>query len=116
MFITTVSYGRVRGKARQYPYWQACLYEYKPRKKDGELIARLVKTIGPAFRSERKAEIVAKNYATDNDIFYNRYIRQNYVLPEEMRDYMAKAKEVYREVVEIDQMEAIPLYLELAGY
>lgn len=111
--VATVSYGRVRGRARRYPYWQACLYEYRPRKSDGKLIARLVSTISKPYRSEMKAINVAKTYAADYDIFYDRYVRQNYDVSEEIKDCMDKIKEIYKECTEVNQYELIPLYLEV---
>lgn len=74
--VTTVSYGRVRGRAKQYPYWQACLYEFRPRKSDGKMTAWLVGTIGAAYRSEAKATLDAVNYAQANNILYHSCVRQ----------------------------------------
>lgn len=89
MFVTTVSYGRVRGKARQYPYYQACLYEYRPRKRDNVLIAKLISTIGEAYRSTHKAEVIARQYALENDYDFDYYVRQNSYAPPNLQKKFA---------------------------
>ena len=76
MKVTTVSYGRVKGKAAQYPYWQACLYEFRPRKSDGKMTAWLIGTVGTAYRSVNKATLEAIDYACKNNIKYVPGVRQ----------------------------------------
>ena len=39
-FCVTVSYGRVRGRARQYPYFEPCIYKTHLTK-DGRLLWKL---------------------------------------------------------------------------
>ena len=76
MQVVTVSYGRVKGRAANWPYWQACLYEFRPRKSDGKMCAWLVGTVGEAYRSVTKATLDAVNYAEANNITFHPKVRQ----------------------------------------
>lgn len=63
--VVTVCYRVVRGKAKQYPYWGAKVYETAPRKSDGLLTFRPVEELGPNRRSERLAYQDAREYAKE---------------------------------------------------
>lgn len=70
----TVSYGKVKGKAREYQYWQPAVYEVKPLK-DGTLVWRYKYHTGTARRSEKLATQDALNLAKEKGIEYRKGIR-----------------------------------------
>ena len=59
--IITVSYGKVVGKARRFPYFQPAIYEVQ-QLKNGKTVYKYVNHIGTARRSYNKAENDAQNY------------------------------------------------------
>jgi len=59
--IITVSYGKVRGKAKQYRYWQPVIYE-EHKTRDGRIIYKYVSHVGIARRSYNLAKIDAQSY------------------------------------------------------
>ena len=61
MYVITTSYGKVRGKAKNYPYFQAALYTDK-QLKNGRYVWFYVCHLGRAYRSIRLATIAAKNF------------------------------------------------------
>lgn len=73
--VVTVSYGRVKGKAKSYPYYQPCIYrEYT--KKNGEKVWKLYRVLGIARRSYKLAEMDALDFCDEYDCEYRRGIRQ----------------------------------------
>ena len=73
--VITVSYGRVAGKAKSYPYHQPCVYrEYT--KKNGEKVWKLWRVLGIARRSYRLAERDALEFCSDYRCDYKSGIRQ----------------------------------------
>lgn len=75
MNIITISYGRVRGKAKNYPYFQPCMYE-EYTTKDGRKVWKLSKVLGRARRSIRLAEKDALSYCKEYNVLYKSGIRQ----------------------------------------
>lgn len=75
MKIITVSYGRVSGKAKNYPYYQPCMYEAYTTK-DGRRVWKLSKVLGIARRSQRLAREDAMKYCRQYNLGYEVGIRQ----------------------------------------
>jgi hypothetical protein len=73
----TIGNGRVKGKAKKYPYYQACEYEAVARKSDGKMTWRFLNTRAVARRSIRLAEQDAREYGAANGIPYLPGVRQN---------------------------------------
>jgi len=74
--IVTVSYGRVRGRARNYQYWEPAIYQLGFRK-NGKAVWLLDHlTNYRARRSYTLAEQDAKQYAQDNSLEYLSEVRQ----------------------------------------
>lgn len=63
MQCVTVSYGKVKGEAAKYPYWQPALYETQARKSDGVVTWRYVCHLGRARRAHHLATQDAKEHA-----------------------------------------------------
>lgn len=61
----TVSYGRVRGKAAQYPYFQPCRY-VAHRRRDGVMVWTLDAVLATPRRSTRLATEDAMSYVTED--------------------------------------------------
>jgi hypothetical protein len=72
----TVSYGRVKGVAKQYRYVQACEYRTGTLQ-DGTVVWKLVGTCGIARRSDRLAELDAREVARERDCRFLAGIRHN---------------------------------------
>lgn len=75
MKCITISYGRVKGKAKNYPYYQPCMYEQYITK-DGRKVWKLYKVLGTAHRSERLAREDAMKYCRQYHLAYESGIRQ----------------------------------------
>lgn len=71
----TVSYGRVKGKASQYQYFEPCIYQ-QHQTKDGRKLWKLDRNCGGARRSLKLAEKDALELASDYNIPFLRGIRQ----------------------------------------
>lgn len=71
----TISYGRVRGTAKNYTYHQPCIYE-EYITKDGRKVWKLHSVVGIARRSFRLAKEDAKKIAYEEKIPYLSGIRQ----------------------------------------
>lgn len=71
----TVSYGKVRGAAKRWRYWQPAVYEHY-LSKDGLLKWKYVCHIGTARRSERLATEDALEYAEKKGREFLEGIRQ----------------------------------------
>jgi hypothetical protein len=74
-----VSYGKVKGSASRWPYFQAALYETRARK-DGVVTWRYVAHYGSARRSPQLAEHDARTLATENGIPFLTEIRHNKIV------------------------------------
>lgn len=77
MKCITVSYGRVRGRARRFQYWQPAVYR-EGRTKSGKLVWKLHSL--PDFvarRSYRLAEQDAKAWGVGIGLPYFEHIRHN---------------------------------------
>lgn len=74
MKIATVGYGDVRGRAKQYPYYQAKVYRDHVTR-DGRRVWAHPETVAPARRSAAKAERDARQYAQAAGIAYEAGIR-----------------------------------------
>jgi hypothetical protein len=72
----TVTYGRVKGSAKKYPYYQAATY-YEHVTKDGRSVWWLENVIAGTFRSRDLAVKHAKDKAVEHGIPYLENIRQN---------------------------------------
>jgi hypothetical protein len=72
----TVSYGRVKGVAKQYRYVQACEYRTGILR-DGTRVWKLVGTCGIARRSDRLAEDDAREVARERDCRFLVGVRHN---------------------------------------
>jgi hypothetical protein len=71
----TVSYGRVKGKAKQFAYHQPCLYqEYQT--KSGSRVWKLVQPLGRARRSRKLAIEDASYFCHECEVPYIENIRQ----------------------------------------
>lgn len=75
MQCVTVSYGQVRGKAKQYPYFQPAVYETATRK-DGTAVWKYLHHAGEAHRSASLAEADAKDLADRLGVPYLPDVRQ----------------------------------------
>ena len=75
----TVSYGRVRGIAKNYPYHQPCIYEeyiIQTGENKGKKVWKLVRTAGPARRSLNIVYRDVKNLSKQLNIPFIEGIRQ----------------------------------------
>jgi hypothetical protein len=79
MFCVTVSYGIVRGKAKQYQYYQAAIYRAVPRK-DGILTWRHLYHTGTARRSAKLAEQDAMEIALEKGYPYVPNVRHGLIV------------------------------------
>lgn len=79
MQCITISYGKVKGKAKEYRYIQPALYEAKHRK-DGVLTWRYLHHLGIARRSDKLAEKDAQEFANEYKIPLLKGIRHNMVV------------------------------------
>lgn len=76
MNCVTVSYGRVRGRAKNYPYHQPAEYRMKSLS-SGRVVWEYVGHLGTARRSLRLAEEDAKAYARSNKLLFIPGVRHN---------------------------------------
>lgn len=76
MKCVTVSYGKVTGKAKNYPYFQPALYK-TAKLKNGKFVWKYCGHLGTARRSVNKATNDAKEYAKDKLIAYIDGVRNN---------------------------------------
>lgn len=74
-YCVTVSYGRVRGKARNYPYFQPCIYG-EHITKDNRKVWKLNRVLGIARRSANLAKKDALEIAKNRNIPFINGIRQ----------------------------------------
>ena len=68
MTAITVSYGQVKGRAKQYPYYQPAIYEPRSRK-DGVVTWRYVKHVGTPRRYVTLAERDARERVCEDTVF-----------------------------------------------
>ncbi len=78
----TVSYGRVRGKAKNYPYFEPAVY-FAKRTKDGIVKWVLDYSCGGARRSARLAEQDARAIAAEKNIPFIFGVRQYHPVAEQ---------------------------------
>ena len=76
MYCYTVSYGKVRGKAKQYPYYQTAMYQQYVTK-DCRCIWKYIRHCDRAYRSYNKAEKLTKILSLQDNIPYIQGIRNN---------------------------------------
>lgn len=74
METVTISYGKVRGKANNYPYFQPALYE-KKKLKNGKIVWSYVCHLGTARRSIKLAERDAINFASERNCSFQPKVR-----------------------------------------
>ena len=74
--VITVSYGKVSGKAKNYPYFQSALYEPSYIKSRDHFAYKLVGHLGTARRSYKLAKQDAENYAKERNCLFKEGIRQ----------------------------------------
>lgn len=74
METVTVSYGRVMGKAKNYPYFQPALYE-KKKLKNGKIVWSYVCHLGTARRSVKLAEKDAIKFASERNCSFQFNVR-----------------------------------------
>jgi len=72
----TVSYGKVKGKAKQYQYRQPARYERK-KLKNGKTVWAYVGHMGTARRSPDLATKDARRIAEENNLLFVRGVRHN---------------------------------------
>jgi hypothetical protein len=65
ILAVAVSYGEVRGKAKEYPYFQPTLYRARARKRDGIPTWRHIRHLGVARRSRNLAEKDARDFSEE---------------------------------------------------
>jgi hypothetical protein len=75
----TVSYGKVKGSASRWPYFQAALYETRARK-DGVVTWRYLSHHATPRRSPQLAEADARTLATEHGIPFLAEIRHNKIV------------------------------------
>jgi hypothetical protein len=75
----TVSYGRVRGRARKWRYWEPAIY-HEYQLKDGRIVWKLERACGGARRSERLAENDAHEVAKAENIPFLDGIRHGHTI------------------------------------
>lgn len=80
----TQTYGKVKGTAAQYPYFQPAIYEVA-QLKSGSLVWKYVNHIGTARRSVLLAIEDAKAYAAEIGCQYIPEVRQWKAIVEESR-------------------------------
>lgn len=74
MKCITVSYGQVKGKARDYPYFQPAIYESYTTK-DGRKLWKYIKHIGVARRSVKLCEKDTVDLSRKLDLLYIKKVR-----------------------------------------
>lgn len=91
MYMVTVSYGQVTGKAKSYPYYQPALYKATFIKSRNHWAWVKIAHLGRARRSEKLAHEDAKNEAKSRNCKLG-YARQYVKLKEEYVIEMDKSK------------------------
>lgn len=74
-YCVTVSYGKVKGRAKQFPYWQPAIYKTY-QNKEGKLVWRYVQHVGTARRSPKLAKKDALEIANKHSYIYLDGVRQ----------------------------------------
>jgi hypothetical protein len=85
MDCVTVSYGQVKGRARQYRYWQPARYTIHTTH-DGRRIWKYACHLGVARRSERLARQDARRYAVAEGVRYIEGVRHGRSTTQESED------------------------------
>lgn len=78
------SYGKVKGRARSYPYYQGAVYGVRLRKSDNTLVAYYHSHVGVARRSSTLAERDIREYAEKNGLVYVGHMRHGDVIDMEV--------------------------------
>lgn len=91
-YCVTVSYGKVRGNAKNYRYWQPAMYKVVFNKKRGCLCWKYVRHLGRARRSERLATIDAEDWSKHYKCEFDDYVRNWYKADYPMKEFLIKKK------------------------
>lgn len=78
MQCVTLSYGKVIGNAKRYPYWQGAIYETRKTKK-GILIWQYVSHVGTARRSKQLAMRDIEAFSAQHNIPIITGVRNNVI-------------------------------------